>query len=177
MFYSLIILLMPHNYLEWKPKILLLLRSRGLYQITMEMEVEPDSTDEKNDFLNKQDMAIGFVYSSISPEILHQVCDVSQEFTTNELWTILEVLFGNKKDCEYCMQGIGKIESEEKPSENQTSYYEESSTKVFAQICIPLIEDDVYSISDLFSEIHVEDIWHASQESHEYTFPCAMHAS
>jgi hypothetical protein len=23
----------------------------------------------------------------------------------------------------------------------------------------------------------VEDIWHASQESHAYTFPCAMHAS
>jgi hypothetical protein len=47
MFYSPIILLMPHNYLEWKKKILLLLRSGGLYQITMAMEVEPDSTDEK----------------------------------------------------------------------------------------------------------------------------------
>jgi hypothetical protein len=46
--------------------------------------------------------------------------------------------------------GIGKIEPEEKPSEDQASYYEESSTKVFAQMCIPLIEDDVYSISDLF---------------------------
>jgi hypothetical protein len=177
MFYSPIILLTPHNYLEWKPKILLLLRSRGLYQITMAMEVEPDSADEKNDFLNRQDMAIGFICLSISPEILHQVCDVTQEFTPNELWTRLEVLFGNKEDCEDCMQGIGKIEPEEKPSEDQASYYEESSTKVFAQICIPLIEDDVYSISDLFSEIHVEDIWHASQESHADTFPCAMHAS
>jgi hypothetical protein len=44
------------------------------------------------------------------------------------------------------MQGIGKIESEEKPSEDQASYFEESSTKVFAEICIPIIEDDVYSI-------------------------------
>jgi hypothetical protein len=44
------------------------------------------------------------------------------------------------------MQGIGKIETEEKPSEDQASYSEESSTQVFAQICIPLIEDDVYSI-------------------------------
>jgi hypothetical protein len=96
MFYSPIILLTPHKYLEWKPNILLLLRSRGLYQITMEMEVEPDSADEKNDFFNKQDMAIGFIFLSISPEILHQVYDDSQESTPNELWTRLEVLFGNK---------------------------------------------------------------------------------
>jgi hypothetical protein len=48
------------------------------------------------------------------------------------------------------MQGIGKIDPGEKSSEDQASYYEESSTKVFAQICIPLIEDDVYSISEFF---------------------------
>jgi hypothetical protein len=143
----------------------------------MEMEVEPDSADEKNDFLNRQDMAIGCILYFISPEILHQVYDDSQEFTPNELWTRLEVLFGNKEDCEDFMQEVDQIESEEKPSEDQVSYYEESSTKVFAQICIPLIEDDVYSISYLFSEIHVEDIWHASQESHAETFACTMHAS
>jgi hypothetical protein len=77
-------------------KKILQLRCRGLYQITMAMEVEPDSTDEKNDFLNRQDMAIGFICLSISPEILHQVYDVSQDSTPNELWTRLEVLFGNK---------------------------------------------------------------------------------
>jgi hypothetical protein len=66
----------------------------------MAMEVEPDSFDDKNDFLNRQDMAIGFIYLSISPEILHQVCDVTQDFTPNELWTRLEVLFGNKEYCE-----------------------------------------------------------------------------
>jgi hypothetical protein len=49
--------------------------------------------------------------------------------------------------------------------------------KHFAQICIPLIEDDVYFISDLFSKIYVEDIWNASQGSHANTFPCAMHTS
>jgi hypothetical protein len=96
MFYSPIILLTPHNYLEWKPKILLLLRSRVLYQITMATEVDLDSTDEKNDFLNRQDMAIGFIFLSISPKILHQVYDDSQESTPNELSTRLEVLFGNE---------------------------------------------------------------------------------
>jgi hypothetical protein len=94
--YSLKILITPHNYLEWKPKILLQLICIGLYQITMGTEVEHDSVDEKNDFLNRQDMAIGFICLSIFPEILHQVCDVSQDFNPNELWTILEVLFGNK---------------------------------------------------------------------------------
>jgi hypothetical protein len=74
------------------------------------------------------------------------------------------------------MQEIQKIDPEEKPSEDQASYFEESSTQVFAQICVPLIAYDVYSISGLFFEFHVEDIFHASQESHADTFPCAMYA-
>jgi hypothetical protein len=175
--YSPTILLMPHNYLEWKPKILLLLRCRGLYQIIIAMEVEPDFVDEKNNFLNRQDMAIGHILWFISPEILHQVYDDSYESNPNELWTILEVLFENKEDCEYFLQEVEQIDPEEKPSEDQASYYEESSTKVFAQICVPLIEDDVYSILDLFYEFHVEYIWDASQGSHANSFLCAMHAS
>jgi hypothetical protein len=143
----------------------------------MAMEVEPDSTDEKNDFLNRQDMAIGCIFLSISPEILHQVYDESRDSTPNELWTRLEVLFGNKEYCENFMQEIEKIDPEEKPSEDQASYSEESSTQVSAQILVPLIADDVYSISDLFSEFHMEYIMHASQESHAETFACAMHAS
>jgi hypothetical protein len=99
MFYSPTILLTPHNYLEWKPKILLMLRYKGLYQINMAMEVKPDSVDEKNDFLNRQDMAIGCILYFISPEILHEVYDDSQEFTPNDLWSKLEVLFGNKEEC------------------------------------------------------------------------------
>jgi hypothetical protein len=143
----------------------------------MEMEVEPDSVDEKNDFLNRQDMAIGSIGMSISPKLFHQVYEESQGLTPNELWTRLEVLFGNKEYCEYFMQEVEQIEPEEKPSKDQASYYEESSANAFAEICIPLIEDDVYSISNLFYEIHVEDIWHASQESQADTFACTMHAS
>jgi hypothetical protein len=113
----------------------------------MAMEVEPDSTDEKNDFLNRQDMAIGCILWFIFPKILHQVYDDSQESSPNELWIRLEVLFENKEDCEDFMQEVEQIELEEKPPEDQASYYEVSSTKVFAQICIPLIENDVYNIS------------------------------
>jgi hypothetical protein len=174
--YSPTILLMPHNYLEWKPKILLLLRSRGLYQITMETEVEPDSVDEKNDFLNRQDMALRLICISISPELQYHVEEESLS-TLDELWTRLEVLFGNKEDCEDCMQKVDKIEPTENPLEDQASQFEEPSTQVSAHIFVPFIGDDVYSISDLFSESHVEDIMHASQEPHVDTFSCTMHAS
>jgi hypothetical protein len=44
----------------------------------MAMEVVLDFSDEKNDFLNRQDMAKGFIFLSISPKILHQVYDDSQ---------------------------------------------------------------------------------------------------
>jgi hypothetical protein len=62
----------------------------------MEMEVEPDSTDEKNEFLNIQDMAIGSIDMCVSPKLFHQVYEESQGSTPNDLWTRLKVLFGNK---------------------------------------------------------------------------------
>jgi hypothetical protein len=94
--YSSRIILMPHNYLEWKPKKIILLRCKGLYQIAMEMEVEHDFVDEKNDFLNRQDMAIGSIGMFVSLELFHLVYEESQGLNLNELWTRLEVLFGNK---------------------------------------------------------------------------------
>jgi hypothetical protein len=56
------------------------------------------------------------------------------------------------------MQEVEQIEQEEKPSEDQSYYYGESSTKLFAKNCITLIEDDVYSISYFFFEFHMEYI-------------------
>jgi hypothetical protein len=43
----------------------------------MTTEVDPDSADEKNDFLNRQDMAIRCIFWSISHEMFHQVYDES----------------------------------------------------------------------------------------------------
>jgi hypothetical protein len=94
--YSPEILLTPHNYLEWKPKKFILIRCKGLYQITMTMEVEPNFFDHKIDFLNRQDMAIGSIGMYVSPKLFHQVYEESQGSTPNELWTRLEVLFENK---------------------------------------------------------------------------------
>jgi hypothetical protein len=72
----------------------------------MAMEVEPDFVDEKNDFLNRQDMAIGSIAMFVSPKLFHQVYEESQGSTRNELWTRLEVLFWNKEYCEYFMQEV-----------------------------------------------------------------------
>jgi hypothetical protein len=99
----------------------------------MEMEVELDSINKKNDFLNRQDMAIGSIGMFVSLKLFHQVYEESQGSTPNELWTRLEFLFGNKEYCEDFMQEVEQIEPEEKPSEDQASYYEESSTKVFCR--------------------------------------------
>jgi hypothetical protein len=52
--------------------------------------------DEKNYFLNRQDMAMRSIDMSVSPKLFHQVYEESQGSNTNELWTRLEVLFGNK---------------------------------------------------------------------------------
>jgi hypothetical protein len=71
----------------------------------MAMEVDLDYVNEKNDFHSRQDMAIGCILYFISPKILHQVYDDSQEFTPNDLWRILEALFGNKEEC---MQNVHK---------------------------------------------------------------------
>ena len=75
------------------------------------------------------------------------------------------------------MENVDNIEQVEKPLEDKSSQFEESSTQLSTQICIPLIEDDVYSISDLFFELHTKDIIHAYQEPHANTFSCAIHAS
>jgi hypothetical protein len=60
------------------------------------------------------------------------------------------------------MQNIDKIEPTKNPLKDQASQFEEPSTQVSTQFFIPFIWDDIYSISDLFSESHAEDTMHAS---------------
>jgi len=54
---------------------------------------------------------------------------------------------------------------------------EDPSTQVSAQIFVPFIEDDVYSILDQFFESRTEYIIHAYQYPLEDTFSCSIHAS
>ena len=41
------IILNPFNFFEWKPDMEILLRAKGLYMVTMAIEVEPNAVVEK----------------------------------------------------------------------------------------------------------------------------------
>ncbi|KAH9291034.1 hypothetical protein KI387_044163 [Taxus chinensis] len=88
-------ILTPYNYFYWKPKILLQLRSRGLYRIVMNTEVEPNPAIEKTKYFNRMDEAFGLLCLSISLELLFHV---EACITPNQVWTALEGLFGKQDE-------------------------------------------------------------------------------
>jgi hypothetical protein len=89
--FSLTILPTPHNYLEWKIKILHQLRCRGLYRIKMATEVEPTSSIKKKRYLNCMDEAYNLIFMSMSLELLFHIEACT---TLDQIWTKLEDLFG-----------------------------------------------------------------------------------
>jgi hypothetical protein len=64
------LVLNPFNYFEWKTKISLLLRSKGIYRVTMETEKEPTTATEKIKYFNKLYEVIGLIFLSISIDLL-----------------------------------------------------------------------------------------------------------
>jgi hypothetical protein len=84
-------ILTPYNYFEWKTRIILHLRGKGLYQIVMATEEEPTSALEKSKYLNHMDEAHGLLCMTISPDLWFHI-DACK--TPNEIWTTLEGLFG-----------------------------------------------------------------------------------
>ena len=65
-----LIILTPFNYHEWKAKIGILLRSRGLYRVTIALENEPNAGIKKVKWHNRLDEAYGFLCLSISRDTL-----------------------------------------------------------------------------------------------------------
>jgi hypothetical protein len=63
------VILTPFNYHEWKSEAIILLRSKGLYRITMGQEVEPNSAVEKSKYFNRMDEAFGLLCLSMSPDL------------------------------------------------------------------------------------------------------------
>lgn len=68
----------------------ILLRSKGLYRITMGTETDPNFAVEKEKWFNRMDEASGLLCLSISPDLLFHIKSVK---TTNVVWTKLEGLF------------------------------------------------------------------------------------
>ena len=64
------IMLTPFNFFEWKAEMVIQLRAKGLFRVTMGTEVEPNSVVEKAKYFNKLDEAYGLRCLIISRELL-----------------------------------------------------------------------------------------------------------
>ena len=84
-------LLTSFKYFEWKAEMVVLLRSRGLYRVTMGTENELSSVVKKYKYFNKLDEAFRMFCLSILRDLLFHVDNIT---TPNEVWLKLESLFG-----------------------------------------------------------------------------------
>ena len=64
------IILTPFNLFEWKEEMEILLRVKGLYKVTMEIEVETNVAAEKIKWHNRMDEAYGLLCLIISRDLL-----------------------------------------------------------------------------------------------------------
>ena len=64
------IILTPFNFFEWKAEMEILLRVKGLYRVTMEIEADPNAVVEKIKWHNRRDEAYGLLCLSISRDLL-----------------------------------------------------------------------------------------------------------
>ena len=85
------VLLTPFNYFEWNVNMVIQLRSKGLYKVTIGTKVQPNYVVEKSKYFNRLDEAFGMLCLSISREIRFHVDRIS---TPNESWLRIESLFG-----------------------------------------------------------------------------------
>ena len=68
------------------------MRYKGIYKVTMVTEIEPNSTVEKSKNFNRLDEAFGMLCLSISRGLMFHVDSIS---TPNKFWLMLEALFVN----------------------------------------------------------------------------------
>ena len=85
------IILTPFNLFEWKAEMEILLRVKGLYMVTMEIEAEPNAAVEKIKWHNRRDEAYGLLCLSISRDFLFHLDGLT---SPNEVWEKLSDIFG-----------------------------------------------------------------------------------
>ena len=69
----------------------ILLREKGLYRLTMEIEAEPNAHAEKIKWNNQRDEAYGLLCLSISRDLLFHLDGLT---SPHEVWEKLEYIFG-----------------------------------------------------------------------------------
>ena len=70
------VLLTSTNYFQWKSHMEDLLRSKGLYRITLGKEKEPTDVDKKVKWDNRSDEARGLIIMSISPDLRYHLQEI-----------------------------------------------------------------------------------------------------
>ena len=65
--------LTPFNYHQWKEDIEIQLRSKGLYRVTMDTEIDLNHVVDKERYWNKLNEAFGFLCLSISKDLLFHI--------------------------------------------------------------------------------------------------------
>jgi hypothetical protein len=85
------IFLTSTNYLLWKFCMEDVLRSKGLYQITLEKEQEPNDDNKKSKWDNKNDETCGLIRMSISRDLRFHLQGIDDH---DEAWEKLQAMFG-----------------------------------------------------------------------------------
>ncbi|MCZ2221958.1 hypothetical protein NUW87_11415, partial [Corynebacterium pilbarense] len=84
-------MLTSDNYFQWRSHMEDLLRSKGLYQITLGKETTPIDVDKKVKWANRNDEACGLIGMSISPNLRFHLQGIDD---TEEAWNMIESVFG-----------------------------------------------------------------------------------
>jgi hypothetical protein len=85
--------LTPLNYFSWKKQMEIHLKHKGLYRVTMGIELEPTGATKKRKWFNRCDEAYGTLCLSISLDLLFHVESCT---TPHQIWTTMESLFGKQ---------------------------------------------------------------------------------
>ena len=84
-------ILTPFKFFEWKAKMEILLRVKGLYMVTMATEADPNAAAEKIKWHNRKDEAYGLLCLSISRDLLFHLDGLT---SPDKLLEKLSDLFG-----------------------------------------------------------------------------------
>ena len=85
------ILLTLFNLFDWKAEMVIQLRSKGHYRVTMGTKVKPNYVAKKSKYFNRLDEAYGLLCPRISRDILFHIDSLT---TPNEVLVKQETLFG-----------------------------------------------------------------------------------
>ena len=85
------IILTPFNFFQWKEEMEILLREKGLYRVTMEIEAEPNAAAENIKWHNRRDEAYGLLCLGISRDLLFHLDGLT---SPNQVWENISDLFG-----------------------------------------------------------------------------------